>query len=408
MRPAAAHRARLLANIAAYLALALLPIIAMLSGVVGPRLYGVVEKAPAPELSFDAVWAERFQHRAADWFQHGLGLRGYSIQIDSGILYHAFGETKHGSTVLIGEDDTLFIADDLNYFNKYGVAVTGSPYLDELAGKLAALQQAMARQGKALVPVIVPSKTSIYRDKVPAQWTAELGEPRPTDLETYNGLVLALAAHGVRYVDARKLLSTHPEPRHLLWGPQARHWSRYGACLVLSQVATAYAELTGEPRPPHDCTLKMERVTKRSTADLDLLALMNAKYTKPTYPEAAAAHYEPAPPGPRPRVVMNGTSFCWELASQAEESGRWGEVHLNYYNNAFYEVAGLRKEHKLEVGSPFWRTAILDKELYVLDLFEGYLMGGVYIDGFLKDATEALTADDPARPATRPPAPAPP
>ncbi len=94
---------------------------------------------------------------------------------------------------------------------------------------------------------------------------------------------------------------------------------------------------------------------------------------------------------------MIGTSFCWQLAGQLQQSGHWGEVHLNYYNNIIYPMVAV-SEHKLEVGSPVWRTATLDKELYVLDLFEGYLVGGAYVDGFLDDAAAALMAGEPPPP----------
>lgn len=378
-------------HVAAYLALTLVPLFAMITGLRGPRFYGVLEEVAPPRLSLGAMRAERFQRTTDAWFQHHLGLRSFSIAFDGGLLYHLFGEAKHGSTVFVGEDDTLFIADDLNYFNKHGGDVTGATYLHELAGKLAALQRALARRGKALVPVLVPSKTSIYRDKVPRQWTAELGEPRPTDVETYHGALLAFAAHGLRFVDARALLTTRPEWRHLLFGPQGRHWTRYGACLVLAEVATQYAQLTGATRPPHDCQLKMEPVV-RSTSDLDLLALMNALFTRPTYVASPISHYDPAPPGPRPRLAVIATSFGWQLMEQAEHSGRWGEIHLNYYNNTIYS-AGDGSSRPLEVGSPLWRAATLDKDVYVLDLFEVYLMKGAYVDRFLEDASAALLGE---------------
>lgn len=383
---------RQLLNIAAYVVLALLPLTAMLTGWRGLRLNGERAAVSKPKLSFGAVRQERFQPKADEWFQRNLGLAGTSITVDNSILYHVFREAKHGSTVRVGRDGVLFIEDDLNYYNKYGIRITGPDYLDALAIRLAALQRALAAQGKALVPVIVPSKTSIYRDQVPPTWAAELGALRPTDVLTYQALTLALAAHGVRYVDARAFILKRPEPLQILWGPQSRHWSNYTGCLIISEVATAYAELTGKPRPPVTCELAFRKPWRTSTY-LDLLRLLNALRTPSIVRQEPGVAHAPPPPGPRPSVLMIGTSFCWQLAEELRTSELWSGIYLNYYNSFFYRISDMAEE-RLKQGSPLWREGTLDKDLYLLDLFEGYLSSGNYIDQFLDQAGPALVAGE--------------
>lgn len=382
---------RLLVNIAAYVALALLPLFAMLTGWQGRILVGARAPAAPPVLGFEAIRHEQFQREADLWFQRHLGLAGSSIAADNTILYHLFGETKPGATVLVGRDKVLFIDDDIGFYNKRVEQMASPEYLDAMARRLVGLQRALARRGKALVPVVVPSKTSIYPDAVPPGWTAQRSTPRPAD-RLYAALIAALRANQVSFVDARHLLSSSTLPRAELFGPMSRHWSSYGACLVLAEVATRYAEMSGQPRPPLQCELEQRRVTRTSTY-LDLRQLLNASYVKVASRTMPASRYPAPAPGPRPRVLMTGTSFLWEIAEQLEESRLWGQVHFDYYHNRLFALPSLDSV-VLEVGDPRWFAAATDVDLYILDLFEGYIVGpGTYVDAYLDDAERLLLND---------------
>lgn len=398
--PAAPPKARALLalNLAVYFALAILPVLAMALHWRPIRLEGVRAPVPRPALTFRDLRHERFQTKADAWFQRYLGLVGASIRIDNAILFHVFAETKMGATVRVGDDGVLFIDDDINYFNKAGVAVTGAPFVDELAARIATLQRSLAARGRAMVPVIVPSKTSIYRDAVPAQWTATLGTPRPTDVETYQGLVRAFAAHGVAYVDGRALVERRiaaGTPRRDLWRPEGRHWTRYAACLTVAEVTRVYGELSGKPQPPLECRLKMVAPGK-DPEDLDLLRLLNALFVQPTQPRVATV--EPHPPAPAsaeplPKALMIATSFGWTLTRELQESHRWSSIFMNYYNSTLHEVGG-KRQAAVQPGDPLWREASFDRDLYVLDLFEGYLMGDNYVDQFLHQAEAGILAGE--------------
>lgn len=393
-------------NIAAYLALAVLPVIAMTADWRANDLAGVRAEVEAPELHppggrralLASIYHEIFQPKADAWFQRYLGLTGTSIGIDNSILLHVFGEAKPGSTVRVGDDGVYFIDDDINYFNKSGAQVTSAAYLDRLATRLATLQQSLAARGKALVPVIVPSKTSIYRDKVSASWTADLGEPRPTDVQTYQALLRALAAHGVRHVDVRDLIARRiaaGTPRRDLWMPEARHWSGYTGCLTLVEVTRLYAELSGRPRPPMRCQLKMVE-PQWNSADFDLMRLLNALLLEPSQPRLPSVESlkaDPPAPEPRPTVSVVATSFGWTLTSQLLETAQWSAIYMNYYNSHLFKI-GEQPQEKMKLGSPLWRESALDKDLYIFDLFEGYLAEGNYIDQFLDQAGPGILAGE--------------
>jgi acetyltransferase AlgX (SGNH hydrolase-like protein) len=379
--------------VALYVAFAALPVIAMVTGLRGRELEGALAPSPRPALDGAAFLAERYQKAFAAWFESELGLKGTSISVDNTILYHAFRETKQGSSVRIGKDRVLFNDEDINYYNKNGPWLPDPAYIDLLADQIADLQRRLRAGQRGLVPVIVPAKTSIWRDKIPGAWKLDLGDPRPSDDRVYRAFRAALERRGVAFVDARQMfeaLSAQGVPRADLFGPDARHWSVYGACLVMKEVATHYAQLTGRPRPPHECTF--ERVHRpRSNPDFDLLRLLNAMFAYPSLREVPfVPHAPPDPAIPKPRTLFIGTSFCWTLLNDAGESGAYGAMHLNYYDQTFV-VWPERSTSPVVPASPAWRAVTMENDLYVLDLFEGYLAApGAYVELFLKELLAEL------------------
>jgi len=375
-------------TLGAYLALAVLPVFAMVSGLSGHVLYGVLSSSPRPTLEFSRVLTEEYQHEFAAWFESHLGLKGTSITTDNTILYHAFGETKPGAPVRLGEDGVLFLDQDLDYFNR-DEGFPKPAFFRATAARIAKAQQLLAERGKALVPIIVPGKASVWRDKVPAVWNRTLGEPRPSDTRVYRQLVSALDHYAVQYVDMRKALTSSSLPRPLLFGADARHWSDYAACLAMDDVASLYAKLTGKPRPEHASELEMVNAGFWSD-DFDLWRMLNASFLPPTAPTLPGVRHAPPPPlAPRPSVLFVGTSFCWILMREATASGLYGSLHLNYYNSTF-ETWPAGAHQPVEPDTEAWREMVLGQDLYVLDLFEVYFAPNAYADRFLRDFVPEL------------------
>lgn len=376
----------------AYVAIAALPVIAMVVGLRGREIGGSLAAVKRPPVGFRKLVTERYQHQLTAWFEASVGLRGSSIGVDNAILYHAFRETKFGSSVRIGRDGVLFNDEDIGHYNKVTSQLAGPEHADALAARIAALQTRLAARGKALVPLIVPAKTSVWRDKIPPRWAADLGTPRPTDVHIYDVMVRALQAHRVAYVDARALLTAPGLRREDVWGVDARHWTEYGACLAMHEVVARYAELAAAPRPVHTCELGTIPPTSKH-ADLDLLRLLNAYAVAPAVTRLpTATHATRPPPGPRPRVLFVSTSFGWTPMGDAERSGAFGALHMNYYNQLFVDWPS-NVQSKVEPGTPAWRAITLEKDLYVLEMFEGLMLEGQpYFAQWMTDLEAALDA----------------
>jgi hypothetical protein len=372
-----------------YLAIAALPVTAIVSGWRDHRLDGALQTPPRPELGFARVRSEDYQAQFAAWFEAKLGLRNWSIWIDNTLLYHMFHEAKWGSHVVIGRDGMLFERDDIGYFNKAGADLPDARDFDRLAARIAALQQRMARDHRALVPLFVPSKTTIFPDAVPASYTRALGSPRPSTEGIYVAMKRALDAHHVMYVDGIELLQESPEPRDLLWGKFARHFSKYAGCLLTREVVRYYAALTQAPAVDYPCQADISPST-RWARDLDLYRLTNAWGASHELLDRRARHDPlPAEPPPgAPSVLWIASSFGWVMLDDAGESRRFAQLHLDYYHGAVYRP-GVAEGLDAKQRDARWRSVFLGRDIYVLELFETYLSPS-YFGG---DAIDAIAAE---------------
>ncbi|MGN6108560.1 MAG: alginate O-acetyltransferase AlgX-related protein [Kofleriaceae bacterium] len=373
-----------------YVALAALPVIAMLGELRDRRLDGAIPPAPRPSPTFSAIQREQFQHDFTAWFESSQGFRNYAIYLDNTALYHAFGETKPGSNVRIGGQGVLYERDDVTFFNKTAEMLPTDDQLDQLAAQLARVQQRLRERGQALVPVVVPSKTSVWRDAVPARWTRELGATRPSDL-LHGRLLAALATHQVAHVDALQILTTPGIPRERLWGADARHWSSYGACLVLHAIVELHRELAAASAPPEaPCGWELRRV-RRSHDDFDLLRLLNAWGVPRAAPLTPIALHTPPPPGTRTaRAMFISTSFGWQLLREADASRRFSATWIDYYDKTLFGYPA-QIEFPVRAHEPLWRLAMMYDDLYVIELFEPYLLTSP--DHFVGTALAALEAE---------------
>ena len=374
--------------IVAFLAVACAPLVARLARIDDHVIHGSLPPTVQPGVTLAGIRDETFQPAFTSSFESSLGLKGYAIFTDNTVLYHALRDTKPGATVYVGNDDVLFLNDDIAYYNAPPETIFTEPF-DRFATKLAALQTTLAARRRALVPVLVPSKTSIYRDAVPARWTRGLGSPRPSDELVYRGLRRALDAHHVHYVDARALLETSTEPRDVLWAKTGRHWTEYGACLAWARVAQDYTAMTGRSLETH-CELRRVR-GRLEDGDYDLARLLNAGWIPHPHESMTIAPGSPAI-GPRPKVMLVGSSFCWALIGAAEHSQQV-DASLAYYNSTLYTGPN-HIPSDLRSTPTAWRDAMLDNDLYVLDLFEPYMgSSDSHIEYFPDELAKILDAD---------------
>lgn len=371
-------RDRLLVGL--YMLLLALPLAAYVARVPDAKLGGVTA-APAA----DVDPAERYQHAITTWFENKRGLRNWSIWFDNTLLHAVFGESRHGSRVMVGHDDVLFERDDIAYWNRSGDELPTPSQIAHWADQLARLQRHLATRGQTLVPVFVPSKTTMYPDKVPAMWTRPLGTPRPATARVYHQLRDELARRGVHHVDAIELTLRAPLPRDHAWGPSARHWSDIVGCLATRAILGSHLDRTGQPARDYPCTPLIRKVD-RTHNDVDLYRLINAwGVRRDTIVRSVAP--PPTPPTTKQlgMTVISG-SFGWVFVGDAERSGHFDRLYINYYNSSIHSpfVPGYERT---DPATPVWRKVLLEQDILVIEINESYVTKD---DWFIASALDAL------------------
>lgn len=374
--------------VVSYLAVLCAPVAAKLAHAPEHPLEGALAPAPRVSLTVEGVRTEQFQTKTTAWFEASLGLHSWFVWLDNSLQYHLFHETKWGSHVEIGKGRVLFERDDIEYFNRFGSALPLPGAVDSFADAILALQRRMQRDHRALVPIILPSKTTFYRDAVPDTWTRDLGEPRPAVVAVYQKMKAALEHRGVLYVDGIELLAASAQPREILWGRDARHFSAVAGCECMAKVIPIFAALTGRPQVDSPCT-PSRIVARRNHSDLDLFRLLNAwgaGRTRHVYQVDHAARARPAAP---PSALWISTSFGWLLEIDAVQSGLFGEIHLASYNYALYQD-GVEGWVPVQQHTAAWKKLFLTRDLIVLELHESYLTPGKF---FGENAVRAMLED---------------
>ena len=172
-----------------------------------------------------------FAEDPAGYVTDRLALRTAAITGRS-LLLGFIGESG-SPQVIRGREGFLFFAESLN---AQPLTPEGSA---ALTGKLLALQEALAADGRRLIVLIAPDKRSIYPELLPANIL-----PEATD--SLAQLNADFAAAGLTVLDAQSLLVAS-KGEGLLYFAGDSHWNARGARIICRELM----RLTGTDAPDH-------------------------------------------------------------------------------------------------------------------------------------------------------------
>lgn len=153
-------------------------------------------------------------NECADFVADRFALRQQMISLWSFVnekLLHTSAEEQ----VILGSDGFLYFSETLDDYT--GVSLTDAE-LEQIALRLAALQQTLEAEGKAFVFTIAPNKNSLYPEHMPASYPSRHENSNAVRLQPY------LAQHGVNYVNLFMSLSEAQ-----LYYRTDTHWTPRGA-----------------------------------------------------------------------------------------------------------------------------------------------------------------------------------
>jgi hypothetical protein len=285
----------------------------------------------------------------------------------------------------VGDHGSLFIDEDIRFYN-LPAPVSAEAYRSKLE-LFARLQRHMAAKGQALIPVIIPSKTSLHEDELPAGLRARIpGQTRPGDA-TYRALRDSLDAASVRVVDARVSLAGMRERGIRAFPREGRHLSRPAACEVAMQIGRAGGGVLGMRLDWPSCEPTELVPAGVQDDDFDLWRLLNVwrrkgqKFDR-VFQERTAPFVRPPIDSP---ILLVGSSFNWNILAALLRWRVTEGVHLWYYNVTYYDKGG--PERKLVPLDAAWRQVIAESRIIAVDIPEMFLPG--FGHGFLEQLAEA-------------------
>ena len=149
---------------------------------------------------------------------------------------------ESGSEQVIRGDGMLFYDEEIPDYLGRSAMPEGA--LDALADELTGLSDALAAEGRRLIVLLAPNKSSVYPEAVPARY---LPSDEPSNLTRLQD---ALAERGVAYLNAQALLLAGKAEGQLYYADDT-HWNARGAGLAYQ----ALMDMLALPVPYGDVAL---------------------------------------------------------------------------------------------------------------------------------------------------------
>lgn len=322
-------------------------------------LANVEVPAAPPSFSWRAFRDRSFQRELGRWFDGRFGARNLLVRAHNQLLYALFRRSyMSGDRIVVGERETLFLDDFLKSWFTKPPDFT-SNHFSRMADKLVALQSAARKRGIPFVFVVTPHKALLQRDRLPNG-----AEDHEIDLFHRTEMLERLRAKGVPLVDGHEVTERFQRETGfeafgaggLHWNELAASWTWNAAVRELnSQVDRSFSEVAAD-----DVSLR-----EPVGADADLWEWLNLLDRRPRFrtPYGTLRATRPEHAG-RPRLLMNGSSFSWELIHVVRKAGLFREIRFFYYTVAEWRFPGGEKVPLDGFGESFppgapWPDAIV-------------------------------------------------
>jgi hypothetical protein len=313
------------------------------------------------EGTLQRFFEEKFKRQTATW--------PLLVRTDNQLNLWIFGQlsSNYDSAVVLGEANSLIERNYLGSFNK--VPQANNDAARAVAQKLLALQQALLMHHVQFLLLLSPSKPGFMPELVPARFTVPDRSERRNMAEL---VVPLLKQYSVNYLDTHALLESESQRIATpMFTPGGTHWNEIAACIVTSALLNKSAELLKKQLLTLSCETRGIRA-RFAPDSTDLARLANIwfpgrfKWRGPNVLRKVGSAN-----AFRPAVLLEGSSFVFELMRNFEEVQPFSSFNFYYYFNR--EYTRLRKSHRLEQNLLDLRGAVLSRDLVVLEINEAML-----------------------------------
>lgn len=333
------------------------------------KLDGVEVVGTFPNFSVARARSESFQHELTAWFDQHWALRGYAVRTENTIGVRVFGETRTDQHAAVGREGVLFTRDDLAYVNR-AESPTATVALAKQFGRV---QQKLRARGTEMLPILIPSKTTLYRDFVPATWRRR-GAFGRSDTDVYAPFVETLRADGTLFVDARALLVAESKRPEDVFSHPGRHWRPAAGCRTLQAAVDALRSRIPELGTAQiDCTTKLDEHPSVALEDFDIFRLINIWGEQPRNVEVDLLTGSAASSELRFPTLYVGSSFVWKFSQVTRELRAFSPAYVYFYDESIVDSDTTLIIKKVVPFTDEWRKDTFGRQVIIVGVLETFL-----------------------------------
>ncbi len=275
-----------------------------------PTLNGAFVLPTKPIFSVDSVKTFQYQKHLENYLNYNFGFRGLFVKIKNSFEYLFWKEIPVEDNIE-GLDGYIFSKGSIN--RSIGVDYNGKETNKKTIERIRFLKDGLEKHGAHLVVVMAPSKECVFSEKIPSVYYNQF-----KSRNDYMDLIDGYKNSNIPYIDFcsyfRKINDTS---RYALFTKTGFHWSTYGASVAHDSLIQFLTKYISKPMPSY----VREGVEWSDTArlsDNDFESPMNLLFkldSKPyVYPKLKIV--ESSRKNFRPKVIIIGDSFFWQLKNQ--------------------------------------------------------------------------------------------
>ena len=322
-----------------------------------------------------------YQEKVQQYLKNENELTPTFVRINTQLNFELFGEIPH-EDMLMGKDNTLMPKS--SWIAASGKDFIGAAKIEEQADQLKVIHDYLLEQGKRLLILTPPNKTTAMRDYLP-----EYYRDYPVQETNRAGFNKAFKTRGLNHIAFEHFVKSESEYEYPLYPQGGLHWTYYGYTLAADTIRNYIAEEFSMNIPPMSWRDSIVMKKRGRHSDIELYATANflyepelneLPYPKITYLRDSADLI---------KVLSVGDSYYKLLYDYGIHKGLFHEdAPFWYYASTLFPPV-YRNGKKLNNSGDLDVLEVLEnKDLVILTVVEGNLK--TFGWGWVKRAFEAI------------------
>jgi len=277
----------------------------------------------------DSTWFNgSYQKNQEKYINENLGLRSTLIRVNNQLNFSLYKKTN-AEKVVIGKDNYLF---EVNYI----LATTGQDYIgdkkiENLTSRAKQCQDILEGLSIKMLFVFAPGKATYFEEYIPKKFIED--KKTKTNFQEF---LRSCKNENINYIDFNSwFLNMKDTTSYPLFPKAGIHWSYYGMYLCAdSLISKVETDLNKDI--PEISLANLEISSEQRHTEYDLGNLLNLYYPIETYDLAYPSIAYHAENKYRPKVLVIGDSFYWNMYYSGVPSNVFNSLEYWYYNSKCY------------------------------------------------------------------------